>query len=659
MTEGNGAVDVIVVMGVCGSGKSSVGRHLARRLGWPFLEGDDFHPPENVARMAAGVPLRDEDRRGWLDAIAARLAVARAQGRPVVVSCSALKRRYRDRLRAGAPGLLFVHLDGARETILDRMARRTGHFMPASLLDSQLAELERPAEDERALVCDIGPAPEEIAARVAPLLAGLGLDGGRVHQRTGEASAMAQGNSADIGVIGLGVMGRNLAANLADHGAVVAGTDLDDGRRAALAADVPGGVPCAGPEEMLAVLKAPRVVLMMVPAGAAVDALLSALLPRLSAGDVLIDGGNSHYQDTRRRAAQASAAGVHFIGLGVSGGEEGARRGPALMAGGTVEGIGRVAPLLRAIAARAADGEPCFARVGPDGAGHFVKMIHNGIEYADMQLIAEGYHLLRHLGGVGYGRLAEMFAEWNGGELASYLMEITADILRTSDPETGAPILEVIRDAAGQKGTGHWATTAAMELGMPAPTIAEAVHARCLSALKEERGRAASAFPPPPQAVPPDGFAADVGDALLCGRIAVYAQGFAVIAAGSRRFGWDVDLAAVAAVWRGGCIIRARLVDRILAALRRTPDLPNLMFDPDIAALLARGEAGWRRTVGAAVAAGQPVPAMASALSYWDGYRSDRLWANMIQAQRDFFGAHGYERTDRPGMVHTDWSSGR
>jgi len=467
---------------------------------------------------------------------------------------------------------------------------------------------------------------------------------------------MPQNSVADIGVIGLGVMGRNLAANLADHQATVAGYDLDEERRAAFAAVTPNGVPCTTPEELLAVLKAPRVVLLMVPAGAAVDSLMGSLLPALAAGDVLIDGGNSHYADTRRRAALAAQAGVHFVGLGVSGGEEGARHGPALMAGGTSEGIARVAPLLRAIAARAPDGTPCFARVGPDGAGHFVKMIHNGIEYADMQLIAEGYHLLRHLGGYSYERLAETFAAWQGSELASYLMEITTHILRTTDPETGGPILEIIQDTAGQKGTGHWATTTAMELGMPAPTIAEAVHARCLSALKAERLHAAGVFPPPPSAPAPDDLAAGVGDALLCGRAAVYAQGFAVIAAGSARFGWDVELAAVASVWRGGCIIRARLVDRILDALTRAPDLPNLMLDPHIAALLARGEAGWRRTVAAAVTAGQPVPAMASALAYWDGYRSGRLWANMIQAQRDCFGAHGYERTDRPGMVHTRWN---
>ncbi|MBP2290834.1 NADP-dependent phosphogluconate dehydrogenase [Azospirillum rugosum] len=474
---------------------------------------------------------------------------------------------------------------------------------------------------------------------------------------------MVQGNSAnpgvgnigaDIGVVGLGVMGRNLAANLADHGATVAGYDLDAGRRADFAAHVAGAVPCASPEELLGALKAPRTILMMVPAGAPVDALLSALLPRLSPGDVLIDGGNSHFRDTNRRSALAQQSGVHFVGLGVSGGEEGARRGPALMAGGPAEALAPVAPLLTAIAARAPDGDPCFARVGPEGAGHFVKMIHNGIEYADMQLISEAYYLLRNLGGFSYERLADSFAEWNRGELASYLMEITTDILRTRDAESGSPILEIIRDAAGQKGTGHWAATTALELGMPAPTIAEAVHARCLSALKDERVRASAAFPSHTAATPDD-LVSSVGDALLGGRIAVYAQGFAVIAAGSRQFGWDVDLAAVARIWRGGCIIRARLLDRILAALSRTPDLPNLMLDPEISSLMTRGDAGFRRVVAQATLASVPVPAMSSALAYWDGYRSGRLWANMIQAQRDYFGAHGYERIDRPGMVHTEW----
>ena len=471
---------------------------------------------------------------------------------------------------------------------------------------------------------------------------------------------MTQADAAMLGLVGLGVMGRNLAANLADHGVTVAGYDLGADQRAAFARAVPRALACASLEELLAALPVPRVILMMVPAGAPVDALLDTLLPVLARGDVVIDGGNSHFRDTHRRVERAAGRGVHFIGLGVSGGEEGARRGPSLMAGGTVEGVERIAPLFRAIAARAPDGEPCFARVGPDGSGHFVKMIHNGIEYADMQLIAEGYHLLRHLCGFSYERLADIFTTWNEGELGSYLMEISTAILRKADPETGAPILEVIRDAAGQKGTGHWAATTALELGMPAPTIAEAVHARCLSALKDERVRASAAFPiaRPDRVtgVAAEELAAAIGDALLAARIAVYAQGFAVIAAGSREFGWSIDLAAVASVWRGGCIIRARVLERILAALRRSPDLPNLMLDPELAGLAIRGEAGWRRAVGAALAAGVPVPAMSSALAYWDGYRTERLWANMIQAQRDLFGAHGYERLDRPGKIHTDWS---
>ncbi|WP_207485834.1 NADP-dependent phosphogluconate dehydrogenase [Arenibaculum pallidiluteum] len=472
---------------------------------------------------------------------------------------------------------------------------------------------------------------------------------------------MAMGGKADLGLVGLGVMGRSLAANLADHGYRVAGLDLDPGRRAAFAADAASAVPCAGPAELVAALAGPRAVLLMVPAGAPVDAVIADLAPHLAPGDLLVDGGNSHFADTGRRAAAAADRGLLYVGLGVSGGEEGARRGPSLMAGGTEAAVARVAPMLSAIAARA-EGEPCFARVGPGGAGHFVKTIHNGIEYADMQLIAEAYFVLRHLGGFSHARLAETFALWNQGELGSYLLEITADILRKTDPETGAPMLDVILDAAGQKGTGHWAATTALELGMPAPTIAEAVHARCLSALKAERVRAsrglAAARPPvPPPAETPDQLAKAVHDALLCGRIATYAQGFAVMRAAAEAFGWDMDLAAVARVWRAGCIIRAKLIDRILDALRGDPTLPNLMLDPGIGLLVARAEPGWRRALVLAAEAGLPVPCTASALSYWDGYRSEKLWANVIQAQRDYFGAHGYRRLDRPdAVVHTDWT---
>jgi 6-phosphogluconate dehydrogenase len=471
----------------------------------------------------------------------------------------------------------------------------------------------------------------------------------------------ANPGQADLGIVGLGVMGRSLAANLADHGFRVAGLDLDPDRREAFAADSPGAIPCADPGALVAALKRPRAVLLMVPAGAPVDAAVADLVPHLAPGDLILDGGNSHYADTVRRAAAAKAAGLDFVGLGVSGGEEGARHGPALMAGGTAEAIGRVSPMLSAIAARA-EGEPCFGRVGPDGAGHFVKTIHNGIEYADMQLIAEAYFVLRRLGGMSHERLAETFAAWNRGELGSYLLEITADILRRRDPETGLPMLDVIMDAAGQKGTGHWAATAALELGMPAPTIAEAVHARCLSALKAERVRAAAALggrtgEDAPSPFPdPDALTRDVHDALLCGHVATYAQGFAVMQAAARLHGWDMDLGAVASIWRAGCIIRARLIDRILVALRRDPRLPNLLLDPTIGGLVASAEPGWRRALARATEAGVPVPCTASALAYWDGYRTERLWANVIQAQRDYFGAHGYRRVDRPDEpAHTDW----
>ncbi|WP_247887208.1 NADP-dependent phosphogluconate dehydrogenase [Azospirillum sp. SYSU D00513] len=643
---------IVVVMGVSGSGKSTVGQMLAEGWGCAFSDADSFHPASNVEKMSRGVPLTDEDRIPWLRAIRAAMEESLAAGRDHVFACSALKREYRHILAPDGTAtgeVVFAHLSGSAELIRERLGARSGHFFDPALLQSQFDTLEAPDD---AILVDIRRSPEDIVADLTRVL--------RPDSTIEEDRGMTVAGGATMGLVGLGVMGRNLAANLADHGVTVAGYDLGAEQRAAFAAAVPNGVTCGTLSEMLEKLPTPRLILMMVPAGAPVDALLASLLPVLSRGDVVIDGGNSHYRDTQARVRRAANMGVEFIGLGVSGGEEGARRGPSLMAGGTEEAVGRVAPLLRAIAARAPDGEPCFARVGPDGAGHFVKMIHNGIEYADMQLISEGYHLLRNLCGFSYEKLAETFSAWNEGELASYLMEITTAILGKADPETGAPILEIIRDAAGQKGTGHWASTTAMELGMPAPTIAEAVFARSLSALKEERVAAAAALPVAPPAALSDteaeALAAAIGDALLAARIAVYAQGFAVIAAGSREFGWNIDMAAVSSIWRGGCIIRARVLERILTALRRTPDLPNLMLDEELSGLVRQGEAGWRRAIGAAVAAGVPVPAMGSALAYWDGYRTGRLWANMIQAQRDFFGAHGYERLDRPGKTHTDWS---
>jgi 6-phosphogluconate dehydrogenase len=456
-----------------------------------------------------------------------------------------------------------------------------------------------------------------------------------------------------IGVVGLGVMGRNLALNLAGRGHRVAAHDATPAALAKLSHAAV--VPCADPAALVAALAPPRALLLMVPAGAPVDAALGRLTPDLAAGDLVIDGGNSHFLDTRRREAALAPRGIRFLGVGISGGEAGARDGPAIMAGGTPEGYATVQPLFEAIAARA-DGRPCCGYFGADGAGHFVKMLHNGIEYADMQLIAETVFLLRHRHGLEPDAIAELFAAWNAGPLGSYLIEITARVLRRRDRDSGDFLVDRILDRAGQKGTGQWASVAALELGVPAPTITEAVAARALSALQPERlaaaagpaDTAANATPPPPEA-----YAA----ALLGAKICAYAQGFAVLAAARDHYGWALDLATAARVWQGGCIIRATLLVDIERALGGADAPPNLLRVPALAGRVAAALPGWRAVVADAVTAGRPIPALASALSYRDAYTTGRLWADVIQAQRDFFGAHGFERVDRPGSFHEDWDA--
>jgi 6-phosphogluconate dehydrogenase len=459
----------------------------------------------------------------------------------------------------------------------------------------------------------------------------------------------------DIGLIGLGVMGRNLALNLRDRGYRVAAYDTTPVALLPLA-EQPGIVAGADLPALVAALGRPRAILLMVPAGPPVDDALGRLAPLLAQGDVVIDGGNSHFLDTSRREAVAKAQGLRFLGIGVSGGESGARTGPAIMAGGAAEGYDMVRPLLEAIAARVGD-RPCCAHFGAGGAGHFVKMLHNGIEYADMQLIAETVFLLRHRNGLGLSAIADLFAAWNDGPLGSFLIEITATVLRRRDAETGRPLVDLILDRAGQKGTGQWASVAALELGVPAPTIMEAVAARALSALQPERVAAvadatdatqASAEPPPVEAY---------RDALLGAKICAYAQGFAVLAAARDHYGWALDLGAAARVWQGGCIIRARLLGDVEAAFGTPTEPANLLRVPALVDRLAAALPGWRRVVADAIAAGLPIPALGSALAYLDAYRTGRLWADVIQAQRDYFGAHGFERIDRPGKFHDDWGA--
>jgi 6-phosphogluconate dehydrogenase len=469
--------------------------------------------------------------------------------------------------------------------------------------------------------------------------------------------------TADIGLIGLAVMGENLVLNMESHGYPVAVYN----RTAARVDDFLAGrakgkriLGCHSVKDLVAALKRPRKVMMMVKAGPAVDQVIGEVAPLLEPGDILIDGGNTHYPDTTRRTKALKERGLLYVGTGVSGGEEGALRGPSIMPGGDPAAWPHVKPIFQAIAARAPDGSPCCDWVGAEGAGHYVKMVHNGIEYGDMQLIGEAYHLLSGLAGLDAGALHEVFGRWNTGRLDSYLIEITRDIFGYRDPETGKPLVDLILDAAGQKGTGKWMVGSALDLGVPLTLITEAVFARLLSAQKEERLAAGKVLRGPEAKFTGEreAFIRDVESALYASKIISYAQGFALMNAMARESGWTINNGAVALMWRGGCIIRSVFLGKIKEAFDRNPKLTNLLVDPYFAEEVQRAGPGWRRAVGAGVAHGIPLPAMSAALAYFDGYRSGRLPANLLQAQRDYFGAHTYERLDRPRgqFFHTNWT---
>ncbi|HZV03453.1 MAG TPA: decarboxylating NADP(+)-dependent phosphogluconate dehydrogenase [Gemmataceae bacterium] len=469
--------------------------------------------------------------------------------------------------------------------------------------------------------------------------------------------------SADIGLIGLAVMGENLVLNMESHGFTVAVYN----RTLARVEDFLSGrargkhiIGCRSVKELVEALARPRKVMMMVKAGPAVDQVIAEVAPLLEPGDILIDGGNTHYPDTSRRQRALRERGLSYIGTGVSGGEEGALLGPSIMPGGDAAAWPHVKPIFQAIAAKAPDGSPCCDWVGAEGAGHYVKMVHNGIEYGDMQLIGEAYHLLSRLAGLDAGALHEVFGRWNKGRLDSYLIEITRDIFGYRDPESGQPLVDLILDAAGQKGTGKWMVASATDLGVPLTLITEAVFSRCLSAQKDERVAAAKVLHGPQPRATADGetFIQDVEMALYASKIISYAQGFALMNAMSRESGWAINNGAVALMWRGGCIIRSVFLGKIKEAFDRNPALSNLLIDPYFAGEVERAQAGWRRAVGAGITSGIPLPAMSAALAYYDGYRSARLPANLLQAQRDYFGAHTYERVDRPRgqFFHTNWT---
>ncbi|MDQ1913113.1 NADP-dependent phosphogluconate dehydrogenase [Paenibacillus sp. GD4] len=462
-----------------------------------------------------------------------------------------------------------------------------------------------------------------------------------------------------VGVIGLAVMGKNLALNIESRGFTVSVYNRSREKTDALVAEAQGKnlVGTYSIEEFVASLETPRKVLIMVQAGAPTDDTIQQLIPHLDKGDIIIDGGNAFFPDTQRRNAELEQHGLRFIGTGVSGGEEGALKGPSIMPGGQKDAYELVAPILTAISAKV-NGDPCCTYIGPGGSGHYVKMVHNGIEYGDMQLICEAYQLLKDVLGVSTQELHEIFSEWNTGELDSYLIEITRDIFTKTDPDTGKPMVDVILDSAGQKGTGKWTSQSALDLGVPLSIITESVFSRFLSALKEERV-AASKILSGPKTAAFDGdraaFIEAVRQALYASKICSYAQGFAQMRAASEEYNWGLDYGSIAMIFRGGCIIRARFLQNIKDAYDRNPELKNLLLDEYFKGVVENYQDAWRTVVSTAVTRGIPVPAFASALAYYDSYRTERLPANLLQAQRDYFGAHTFKRVDKEGTFHFNW----
>ncbi len=462
-----------------------------------------------------------------------------------------------------------------------------------------------------------------------------------------------------IGVVGLAVMGKNLAFNIESRGYTVSVFNRSREKTDAMMQEATGKniVPTYSIEEFVQSLETPRKILLMVKAGPATDATIEQLKPHLEKGDILIDGGNTFFQDTIRRNKELSDLGFHFIGTGVSGGEEGALKGPSIMPGGQKEAYDLVAPILQAISAKV-NGDPCCTYIGPDGAGHFVKMVHNGIEYGDMQLIGESYFLLKNILGLSNDELHQVFSDWNQGELDSYLIEITRDIFTKIDEETGKPLVDMILDKAGQKGTGKWTSQNALDLGVPLPIITESVFARFISAMKDERVQASKILTGPTSGAFSGNrkeFIEQVRQALYFSKICSYAQGFAQMRVASEEYGWDLKFGEIAMIWRGGCIIRAQFLQKIKDAYDRDSQLKNLLLDPYFKDIANRYQDSLRNVIATAVMNGIPVPGFSAALSYYDSYRMKNLPANLLQAQRDYFGAHTYERVDKEGIFHTKW----
>lgn len=622
---------IFFIMGVSGSGKTTIGEMLAKKLSLAFYDGDDFHPQPNIKKMESGQPLTDEDRLPWLASIN-KFAASMSQQKSVIIACSALKEKYRDLLSRNI-NATFIYLKGAKELIYSRLEERKSHFMPSDLLDSQFATLEEPDD---AITVDINQSPENILEQIISTV----------------------GMKKAFGVIGLGVMGKSLARNLARNGVELALFNrhvpgIEENIALDFVENFPELAAARGFDDLglfVEALSKPRKIMLMVNAGAAVDSVLDLLFPYLDQGDIVIDGGNSHFKNTEERFKRFAEIGVEYIGTGVSGGEEGALKGPSIMPGGNPEAYKRVAPYLEKIAAINKDGSPCCARVGSGGSGHFVKMIHNGIEYAEMQLIAEIYGFLKNAQYKTNEEIADMFETWNKTDLNSYLLEITIDILRVK--EGNIYILDTILDKAGNKGTGSWTTITASELGVAIPSITSALFARYQSAFKNTRVKASQLFKLQVQKSTLDTAIIQSGYRLA--RIINHHQGFHIISEASKKYEWNVNLSQLANIWMNGCIIRSELMGHLIPILKSSPEI---LLHEDAVQWVQSDVNALNKVCADAVLSNIPIPTLLASAAYLHTYYQGDGTANMIQAQRDYFGAHTYERIDDVSgeKIHTDW----
>lgn len=625
---------VIFIIGVSGAGKTTIGSAVAARLGIPFFDADDFHPAVNKKKMAAGIPLNDEDRLGWLRSLNL-LAKKEVQHHSVVIACSALKESYRQLLMADIEDhCRWFALEGSFDQIRDRMKSRKGHYMPTTLLQSQFDLLEIPSY---AVGINVQQSPEEIVNLILDKLTEM---------------------KSVVGVVGLGVMGSSLARNIARNGFNISiynqfVKNLEEKVADKLIDTYPELNNAKGFEDLEAFvesLKTPRIILCMIPAGKPIEQLIENIIPLLSANDIILDCGNSHFKDTEIRQERLEGMGIHYLGVGVSGGKEGALNGPSIMVGGSQFDYDQVKKYLESIAAKDKLGNPCCTFVGNSGAGHFVKMVHNGIEYAEMQLLAEVYGILRWANQCTPDEVAKVFESWMETDVNSYLLDISKDILRKKEGENW--LVDLILDTAENKGTGGWTTIVAAELGVPIPTIAEALFARYTSAFKNLRRQLNDNLN---GQVEPFRFSTDdLLKAYRLARISNHQQGFHLISVASRKYQWEIDLSALARVWTNGCIIRSSLMEKLEISMRESE---QVILDASFQSIITQDKVGALSVVSNAIKSNVPIPAMSSALIYLQSISRHNSYGNFIQAQRDYFGAHGYHRIDGElnQKVHTKW----